>query len=160
MKNWIIPSALCLLLLLCFGGWEVYANNLNFNQNAAQAAASAAKKRYPLQKVESVSYYHGTRPWQVVKGVEHGKGVYIWVPDGKGRSAMFQRYVSKGISEKEAVRRLNRLHLDVRKIISVRLGAIGQHPVWEVTFLNSKNNYNYLSFYFDNGKEAQRILNV
>ncbi|TGA97035.1 peptidase M4 [Sporolactobacillus shoreae] len=160
MKNWIIAGVLTVLVLAGFGSWYLYKSNMDLSNRAAQAAAAKARQHYQIQKVDTVASYSGTESYEVVKGVRNGIQMYIWVPDRPNKAKYIVRAVKNGITGSQALQKLAGLNLDVNKIISVRLGAIQNNPVWEITFTNKQNNYNYVSFYFDNGKEAQRILNI
>ncbi|WP_353947814.1 DUF5590 domain-containing protein [Sporolactobacillus sp. Y61] len=160
MKNWIIAGILCILVLPVLGFYQIYSHNMNDLDHAAGTAAEKAKQQYGIQNVLSVTYYHGSDAYQVVNGTRNGRRIYVWVPDQPKQADFIVRGANKGITEKQALHTLSDMKLDVKKIQSVRLGAIHNQPVWMITFLNSRNNYNYVAIYFDNGKEAQRILNV
>ncbi|WP_100488015.1 peptidase M4 [Sporolactobacillus pectinivorans] len=160
MKNWIITGVLAVLLIAGFGSWYLYTSNMDTSNSSAQAAIVKAKRYYQVQKVDSVSYYYGTDAYEVVKCVRNSVQMYVWVPDEPQKAKYIVRAVKNGITRNQALQELAGLHLNVNKIISVKLGAIQNSPVWEITFTNNTNSYNYVSFYFDNGKEAQRILNV
>ncbi|EST10568.1 hypothetical protein P343_16600 [Sporolactobacillus laevolacticus DSM 442] len=160
IKAWLITAAIAVFILFCFGSWKLYFSNMHFQDHSAVSAINKAKKWYHFDHVKSVTAYHGTDAYQVIQAKQKGKMMYFWVPDHPKKAPYIERQASKGITKKQAIQRLFGERLDIKSIISVRLGAIHGHPVWEITFMNSKNNYNYVSLYFDNGKEAQRILNL
>lgn len=160
MKNWIIIGLFAVLLTAGLGFWQLYSSNINYENRSAQTAAAKAKQRFQISKVESVTYFHGTESYQVVKGTRNGEQMYFWIPDQGKKEIYLTRMAKNGITSQQALQVLAGMHLDVNKVISVRLGAIQASPIWEITFLNSRGNYNYISVYFDNGKEAQRILNI
>ncbi|MFC6386897.1 peptidase M4 [Sporolactobacillus kofuensis] len=148
------------IVLIVIGSWSLYTNNTNFQNQSAQSAIKKAKKWYSFNQVLSVTAYHGSDDYQVIKAKQGRKTMYFWIPDRLKKAPYFERAANKGLTKEQALQKLSGKGLDVQKIISVRLGAIQGNPVWEITFLNSKHKYNYVSISFDNGKEAQRILNV
>ncbi|MDD9148728.1 DUF5590 domain-containing protein [Sporolactobacillus sp. CQH2019] len=158
MKNWIIIGLPALVLVAGWGSLQLYNSNMNYENGLARTAAAKAERQFHPDKIESVAYYNGSESYQVVRGTRNGVQMYFWVPDGKG--AYFTRIAKNGITSRQALQILAGMHLDVKTILSVRLGAIQATPIWEITFLNSRGNYNYISINFDNGKEAQRILNI
>lgn len=160
LKNWIIAGILTILLFTFLGFRQLYSSNMNYRHAWERTAAAKAKQHYQIENIRSVSYYHGTDAYHVVKGSRNGAVMYVWVPDKPKRASYIIREAEKGISQQEALQKLAALHLDIKEVLSVRLGAIHGVPVWTVTFLNGTDHYNYVSFYFDDGKEAQRILNV
>ncbi len=134
---------------------------MNVANAAAQTAAAKATAHDQLQKTGSVTAYYGTQAYEVVSGTRNGVAMYIWVPDKPSKAAGYlARPVKNGLTRSQALQKLAALHLDVRSIVSVRLGAIQNQPVWEITFKNSHNSFNYVSFNFDTGREVQRMLNI
>ncbi|RYL88842.1 peptidase M4 [Sporolactobacillus sp. THM7-4] len=160
MKKWVIIITFFVLLLVSWTSWHIYRGNADYEAKAAHTAVQKAKKGFKINKIESVTYYHGTESYQVIKGIKSGRQWYVWVPDKKSEGRFIERPVKSGITRNQALQALAALHLDVRQIVSVRLGAIKGNPVWEITFLNAGKKYNYVAFYYDTGKEAQRILNI
>ncbi|MCL1632609.1 DUF5590 domain-containing protein [Sporolactobacillus sp. CPB3-1] len=154
----IVATASALLFLI--GGWKLYTSNISGQNRSAEDAVKRAHQSYTFNHVKSVVPYNGTEAYQVIQAERNGQDIYIWVPDHPKRAPFILRAAHAGITKKEALQKLSDKRLDVKKIISIRLGAINGNPVWEITFLNSGNNYNYVSFYFNDGKEAQRILDV
>ncbi|RYM06357.1 peptidase M4 [Sporolactobacillus sp. THM7-7] len=159
MKKWIMFILLAVLISGISGSWYVYGKNANYHEQIKQAAVKKAKQRFHIENAESVSYYHGTESYYVIKGKTAGKQMYYWIPDKK-KGKYIERRANSGMTRKEALSTLSNMHLDVQEVLAVRLGAIGGKPIWEITFLNSQKKYNYVSIFFDNGKEAQRILNI
>jgi uncharacterized protein YpmB len=161
LKNWVITGSLILLLAVLSGSWYLYRSNMNVLNVAARTAAAKATAHYQLQKTGSVTAYYGTQAYEVVSGSRNGVAMYVWVPDKPSRAAGYlARPVKHGLTRSQAIRKLAALHLDVRSIVSARLGAIQNQPVWEITFKNSHNHFNYVSFNYDTGREVQRILNI
>jgi Uncharacterized protein conserved in bacteria len=161
LKNWIITGVLIALLVILSGSWYLYKNNMNVSDAAARTAAAKAAVHYQLQKTGSVTSYYGTQSYEVVSGSRNGVPMYVWVPDKPGKTASYlARPAKNGLTRSQALQKLAALRLDVRTILSVKLGAIQNQPVWEITFKNSRNSFNYVSFNFDTGKEVQRILNI
>ncbi|WP_176557844.1 cell wall elongation regulator TseB-like domain-containing protein [Sporolactobacillus terrae] len=159
-RTWIYVTAFTVLLILIFGTWHLYSSNMSNQTHDAAAAVEKAKQHYSFDRTLSVSAYHGSDAYQVVKAKRNGKTVYFWVPDDSKKAAYIERRASDGITKNQVLTLFERQRFDVKRLISVRLGAINGNPVWEITFLSPNQHYNYVSFYFDSGKEAQRILNL
>ncbi|MET1249732.1 DUF5590 domain-containing protein [Sporolactobacillus sp. STCC-11] len=159
-KTTIITVLVALALMVAIGALKLYTSNTGYQEQESVTAVKKAKQWYSFNQVKSVTPFRGTDAYQVIQAKQEGKKVYIWVPDQPKKAPFLERLASEGITQGQAIQKLADARLDVKRIISVRLGAIKGNPVWEITFLNSKNNYNYVSFYFESGKEAQRILNL
>ncbi|CAM3174980.1 DUF5590 domain-containing protein [Sporolactobacillus spathodeae] len=160
MKKWIISILCVLVVAVGWVMWDLYHTNQTVQQQAASRAIAKAQNHYHIDKVLSVSYYHGTNAYQVVKGERNGVPMYIWVPDQKKKAPYIVRAVRRGISRNKAQQIFQGMRFHVKKIVSIRLGAINSQPIWQVTFLAPNNTYNYISIDFDTGKEIQRILNI
>lgn len=160
MKNWIIGVLIVVLFCFVWGTWNLYSGNRNVQVQAADRAISKAKSHYQISKIDTVTYYHGTNAYQVVEGERNGVKMYLWIPDQKKKAPYIARAAKRGISKTQAMQIFNRLHLDVKQVVSIRLGAINKQPTWQITFLSPNHTYNYISLSFDTGKEVQRILNI
>ncbi|MFT8708173.1 MAG: DUF5590 domain-containing protein [Sporolactobacillus sp.] len=160
MKRWLISSALLILVCLGWGAWSLYHSNASFQGQAAVRAVSKARSIYHLDNAHSLSYFHGTNAYQVVEGTRNGVRMYVWIPDQKKKAPYIVRAVRRGITGQKALQIVQGMHLHVKQVVSVRLGAINSQPIWQITFLAPNHTYNYISIAFDTGKEVQRILNI
>ncbi|TCP31609.1 uncharacterized protein YpmB [Scopulibacillus darangshiensis] len=160
MKKWILAILIGVFVIGMWQMWLIYHDASSYEENLANKAVDKAKNHYDLSKVKEVTYYHGNHSYHIVEGLlNSGKHVYIWVPDSE-KGKYFKREVKDGISKKKAIAIFNKMHYDAAEITTVRLGIDDTEPVWEVTFLDSKGQYNYVYLYFDNGKEAEHILHI
>ncbi|WKB37162.1 peptidase M4 [Terrilactibacillus sp. S3-3] len=119
-----------------------------------------ARHHFHATNVRAVNYYYGKEAYHVLRGRAGGHAVYLWIPDNKKKGTYIERRVNAGITKQKALQVFEGLHLDVSKVVSVKLGVNDNAPTWEITFLDAKQRYNYVSIYFDNGKEAERILHI
>lgn len=140
--------------------WLTYHKNISYEKKASQTAIAQADRHFHAQNIKTVNYYHGKQAYHVVSGRIDGQAVYLWIPDNKKKGAYIERRVHAGITKQKALQVFAGMNLDVAKVVSVKLGVNENAPTWEVTFLDSNQRYNYVSIYFDNGKEAERILHI
>lgn len=160
LKKWIFFILFVALLSTLAVLTYMYSSNVSAKSDDEATAVKKARHHFHADRILSVSYYHGTESFQVVKGVRDGRQMYFWIPDDPKKGKYIERAVEDGITRQQALDRFSHMDFNVQKVLSVRLGAVQGSPVWEITFLNAQGKYNYVSIYYDNGSEAQRILNI
>jgi uncharacterized protein YpmB len=74
----------------------------------------------------------------------------IWLPDDNNLKALSMNY-SEG-KTKEEIEKIATNQLNPAKIISIELGMENNVPLWEVTYLDSSNTYNYDYYDFKTGE--------
>jgi len=155
MKKWVFTVVIVVLTAVIWQAFSIYHGiEANLNHKYASAARKA-KNTYHLKKILHVSYYDGTKAYDVVKGVnQKGKKVYVWVPNGKGK--LFSEKASQGWSKAKVMQYVkNKLH--PKRVISVKLGAEQTIPAWEITYIDQKGNYSFYYLRFDNGEWMRSI---
>jgi uncharacterized protein YpmB len=119
-----------------------------------------AKTKYPIKQVKIVSYYHGTKAYQVIHAsLKTNENVYIWVPEKSGKP-MLKKKASEGLSKKEAISAFKKLDYSLQKLKDVRLGMVDKTPVWQITFVDQNEEYNYVYLSYVDGHEVEHILHL
>lgn len=155
MKKWILTIAIVVFAAVVWQAFSIY-HGLEANLHNRYAKASVkAKKTYHLKRVLHVSYYNGTKAYDVVTGVnQKNQKVYVWVPNGNGKS--FLKKVNQGWNQQKVLQYVH-TKLHPKKIISVKLGAEESIPVWEVTYVAQDGRYSFYYLRFDNGEWIKNI---
>lgn len=154
-KKWVITIAALVALALIVQIVYLYSSVQGRLGNELDQAAAKAKQSQHLKKVLNVTYYHGTTAYDVVEGVnKKGKKVYVWVPDKKGKTLV--KPVNGGWN-KARVKQYAESHLHPKRLISIRLGAEKNIPVWEITYIDQNGRYAFYYLRFNNGEWVKDI---
>ncbi|WP_409301338.1 DUF5590 domain-containing protein [Peribacillus sp. SCS-155] len=150
MKKWVIFAA---ALVICIGGVTAaaYIHALGPKKEAADIAFKEAKDAAGIVTMDDFYVYNGKDSYNVVVGeTKKGTKKVIWLPNKKGSQPVIENY-DTGISKSEITRIANK-QLKPAKIISLKLGMEQDVPLWEVTYLDKSNRYNYDYYDFKSGE--------
>ncbi|MTT32618.1 peptidase M4 [Terrilactibacillus sp. BCM23-1] len=161
MKKWIIIIVSIIVIVVISQSWITYHKTVTYKNKEEKTAVQKAEKHYKISssQISDVTYYNGKTPYHIIKTKRKGQDVYLWVPDAK-KGSYIERKVKDGITESKALSIFYALKYDTLKVVSVKLGAIDDVPIWEITFLDHHKHYNYVSLTFDDGEEIQHILHI
>lgn len=157
MKKWLLVFALIVIVLL----WQsvaFYQRTITPITNAEAKAVSAVKDAFDLKQIEDVSYFNAEEAYQVIRAVNHeGDRIILWVPESDELEIVSKK--AEDGWEKDQVESFVKAELDVKKLKDVRLGLKNNIPVWEITFIDSDDRYNfyYLTFNGDTWLEHYRL---
>ncbi|MFD2616641.1 hypothetical protein [Terrilactibacillus laevilacticus] len=161
MKKWIIIFISIIVVVVISQSWITYHKTVSYKNKEENTAIKKAEKHDKISssQISNVTYYNGKTPYHIIRTKKKNKDVYLWVPDTK-KGSYIERNVKDGITKNKALSIFYSLKYDTLKVVSVKLGAINDVPIWEVTFLDHQKRYNYVSLTFDDGKEIQHILHI
>lgn len=171
MKAWIISIFLVIAAAVTASLYLLYASASSPIEEREQAAASFARDELEFNRVEEVTYFHGTQSYQVVNGTNSdGEEAYAWVPESIERESTLEaeeelpeeeilepviRLHSEGITSSEALE-IAENDADIAEVRSVRLGLIGTSPVYEVNYKDSNGRFGYYYTAFEDGQYLRR----
>jgi uncharacterized protein YpmB len=132
----------------------------------SQAPLSDARKEYTNRaeatgKIVSVTDFYQTsrdgRYYTVVGKNASGEAVAaIFQDKTKGKSLVVK--LKNGMTKSEVEKKIQSEYV-VKKITSAGMAIYKGVAVWEVTFTDKKNNLNFVTVQFANGKVVRTILN-
>ncbi|HEX7065684.1 MAG TPA: DUF5590 domain-containing protein [Bacillales bacterium] len=155
MKKLGVIIAAAILAAVIWETWSLYDGIQTKRERELTKASQTAMNQYHLKQVLEVSYYHGSHAYHVVKAVnQKGKKIYIWLPEGKGKTITKQ--VKEGWT-KARVKQYTRDQLHPKKLIAIRPGIELNTPVWEVVFIDQKNRYTFFYLRFDGENWVKKI---
>lgn len=150
MKKWLIIAS---ILVLCFIGFVsgAYIKALQPKKEAGDEAFKKAKEEGGLVTMEEFYLYNGQDSYSVIIGKgEKGTKKIVWLPEDKKKEIVVENY-KDGKSKKEILSIVNE-KLNPQKIISVKLGMEKNVPLWEVTYLDESERFNYDYYDFKTGE--------
>ncbi|MGW6380324.1 cell wall elongation regulator TseB-like domain-containing protein [Peribacillus butanolivorans] len=150
MKKWLIIAS---ILVLCFIGFVggAYIKALQPKKEAGNEAFEKAKKEGGLETMEEFYLYNGQDSYSVIIGKgENGTEKIVWLPEDEKKEIVVENY-KDGKSKKEILSIVNE-KLNPQKIISVKLGMEKNVPLWEVTYLDESERFNYDYYDFKTGE--------
>ncbi|MBM7584317.1 uncharacterized protein YpmB [Bacillus pakistanensis] len=138
---------------------KVYVDARSPFNEKTEEAITLAKSQEKISKVDSASIYNGTKSYVVLIGKNAEKEkVIVWVPNKKKDKMITQKWAN-GISKEKAVNKLKNEE-STKEILSVKLGLEEVGPVWEITYLNNKDQLNYYYLLFESGEWWKKIENL
>ncbi|MFD6440900.1 DUF5590 domain-containing protein [Peribacillus sp. NPDC060186] len=150
MKKWLIIAS---ILVLCFIGFVggAYIKALQPKKEAGNEAFEKAKEEGGLETMEEFYLYNGQDSYSVIIGKgENGTKKIVWLPEDEKKEIVVENY-KDGKSKKEILSIVNE-KLNPQKIISVKLGMEKNVPLWEVTYLDESERFNYDYYDFKTGE--------
>lgn len=158
MKQWIIfilgfLSFLAVALMIIV----MVAGNKPFTE-VEQQAIDRVKSENMLAEVKQAYVYVNKQTAVTVIGTDaDGKLKAVFVPSGEGE--MRELMMEKAVAAKQA-REVALGEMDVKKILHTKLGLEKDGPVWEVVFVNEKDQLNYVYILAADGSKWKQILNM
>ncbi|WP_028402733.1 DUF5590 domain-containing protein [Ectobacillus panaciterrae] len=152
MKKLILTIVFAVIAVVLYSVY-VYTDTMSGKLKGEEKAVAIAKKEAKLTAVTRTDYYHGydeKSSYSVIEGKDDaGTQWIIWVPGTKGK--VLTRKKSEGISEKEVLQIVAK-QKNAKEFLKVKLGAENDVPLWEVTYIDQENRYNYCYLDFKNGE--------
>ena len=149
MKKWVIAAAVIVLFVSGIVA-GAYINALGPKKDAAKEAFQSAKQEGGLVTMDEFFVYNGRDSYNVVVGkTKDGTKKVVWLPNDNKKKAVTANYTD-GISKKEILQ-IAKKQVNPDKIISIKLGMESNTPLWEITYLDESNRYNYDYYDFKTG---------
>lgn len=160
MKNWILFGAMFVasiaMLMTVLVLWKAGAPFTKIEKQAEELALSTGK----LMHVKESYTYNGNNPYVTVIGTdEAGKEKALFVPVNLDEDFIQQTLLEDGITEQEALSVLAS-ETKVSEILHTKLGFEEAGVVWEISYINDKDDLNYVYILFEDGQWWKRILNL
>lgn len=158
MKSWII--ALVTMLIVGFIGFSYYMYEAISAPliERQQETLSVIETMEGLHQIQSISYYHGRRSFQVFEGKnDDDEEIYIWVEElteeqkeEDNEPQIIMRTKAEGITQQQ-VRDIVHSRLDIKQIKGINLGIIGVTPIYEVIYEDQSNRQSFYYVTFEDG---------
>ena len=160
MKNWILFGAMfvasMVIVVTVLVLWKADAPFTDMEKQAEQLALSSNK----LAEVTESYTYNGNNPYVTVIGTDdEGRKKALFVPISMDEKLIQQTYMDEGITKDKALSVLAS-ETKVSEILHTKLGFEEAGVVWEISYLNEKDDLNYVYILFEDGQWWKRILNL
>lgn len=163
MKAWITAGIIIVLTSFFAFFYYMYTNTSEPLMVRENLAVKIAKGETDLAEVIDVDFYHGRRSYQVIEGLDRdGEEIYVWVEEltkeqmkDKQEPHIFTKYKNEGVT-KEDVKEIIQKRLEMKELISIRLGVIGETPIYEVTYVDQSNRHSFYYLSFTDGSYINR----
>ncbi|WP_051314693.1 DUF5590 domain-containing protein [Alteribacter aurantiacus] len=174
MKRWTIFTGIT-LFIITFSSLIWLFSSVQSNKNETfEGSIEYALSNDLITEYSNVSYYNGRRSYHIIDGVDQeGDDVYVWIEsiqdEQESYSSVFEEsdeeenvedevseprtYIRKqedGISASQA-RQIAEQHLGIDEFKQVRLGMIGQTPVYEIVYIDTEDRYSFYYISFEEG---------
>ncbi|MGE7779934.1 DUF5590 domain-containing protein [Peribacillus sp. NPDC097264] len=150
MKKWLVIAS---ILVLCFIGFVsgAYIKALQHKKEAGNEAFEKAKKAGGIDTKDEFYLYNGQTLYSVIIGkTKNGSKKIVWIPEDEKKKIVVRNF-KDGKTKKEILNIVND-KLKPEEIISVKLGMEKDVPLWEVTYLDDSERYNYDYYDFKTGE--------
>lgn len=147
MKKIILYSfaSVVIIIGLCF---YIYYSATKPINDSEQQAIEIAKERVKINNIVETSFFNGDEPYHIIRAInENGQEIVIWVSE-KNPDKVIVEYAKKGLT-KEQVKKYALSQLNIKELQDIRIGIKHDIPVWEITFIDSDDRYNFYYLTFD-----------
>ncbi|PLT34901.1 DUF5590 domain-containing protein [Bacillus sp. V5-8f] len=148
MKKWLIGIAVAILFVFGIVA-GTYISALGPKKDSEQEAFRVAQKEAGLVTMDEFFIYNGKDSYKVLIGktADGGKKA-VWLPNDDDKKTVTANYDS-GKTKEEILKIANK---KPDEIISIKLGMENNTPLWEITYLDDSNRYNYDYYDFKTGE--------
>ncbi len=138
--------------------YAVYHSVQSKKDDGYEEVKAFAQNEGLVSSVDRVHYYNGNRAFHIIEGeTNESEPVYVWVEqiesedenDG-AEPVVVTRAQEAGISKSEA-RQIAEERLDIDELKQIRLGMIGQTPVFEIVYIDTDERYSFYYINFEDG---------
>lgn len=158
MKKWLLIIFSTAFILAAFS-FSFYSKAINPKKQALEVAEKRMLAETDLTAIKQFYLYYGAESYFVVIGKKkNGEEAIAWIPEDEKKKVLVKK-VSDGITKQEAMKKLEREKVP-KEFLSVKLGLEKDLPVWELTYLDEKDQLNYYYIHFDTGKWWRKIENL
>ncbi|TMW73561.1 cell wall elongation regulator TseB-like domain-containing protein [Alteribacter natronophilus] len=161
MKGWIITAAAVIIAVSAAVFYYVYHSAAASQTEWHEEAMEYAVNQGLITQIEDTRYYYGRSAYSIFSGEnESGEAVYVWVEqrtdisgaeedeEWEPRTAVRAR--NEGISRSEAEEIAVR-ELELSEFKQVRLGMVGETPVYEIVYIDQEDRYSFYYLSYDDG---------
>jgi len=150
LKKWLIISSVLVVCFLVFVA-GAYIRALQPKNEAADIALATAEEKAGIEKMDEFYLYNGHESYSVVVGTTSGGDKQIvWIPENDKQKVVVE-HARNGKSKEDILSKVKK-NRNPAEIVSVKLGMEKNVPLWEVTYLDESNSYNYDYYDFKTGE--------
>ncbi|MFJ8065110.1 DUF5590 domain-containing protein [Psychrobacillus sp. NPDC096426] len=160
LKRWLLFIVIFAISLTVILSLLIYFQAKKPFTEANENAEIYVTQNHLLAQVDDSYVYNSTSTFHTVIGkTAKGQEKAFFVPVKKNDDAIMEVNLKDGISKEKAIE-LAMSNEKNGKLLHAKLGVEEVGPVWEVTYVNEKNNLNYVYLLFDNGDWWKKISNL
>lgn len=160
LKRWTLFIVVFLISLTIILSLLIYFQAKAPFKEANEVAETYVIKHNLLAKVEDAYVYNSTDSFRTVIGTTaKGEKKAFFIPEKKTDEAIMNVNLKDGISKEKAIELALKDEKD-SKLLHAKLGVEEVGPVWEISYVNEKDNLGYVYILFDNGDWWKRISNL
>ncbi|MFJ7826295.1 DUF5590 domain-containing protein [Psychrobacillus sp. NPDC096623] len=160
LKRWLLFIVIFAFSLTLVLSLLIYFQAKSPFSDAADQAQTYALEKKLLAHVEKTYVYNNNSTFLTVVGTTaKGEKKAYFLPEKQSDEKIMEVSLDEGISEQQAID-LAMKDIKDGKLLHAKLGVEEIGPVWEITYVNSQDNLNYVYLLFDNGEWWKRISNL
>ena len=160
IKRWLIFIVLFTISLTAILSVLIYVQAREPFNDALSTAESYTLKNNLLETIDDSYVYNSTDSYQTIIGkTKEGSKKAYFIPVKANDEPIMEVSLEEGISKEEAISIVLDGEQD-SKLLHAKLGVEEVGPVWEITYVSSKNKLNYVYVLFDNGDWWKKISNL
>ncbi|GGA25898.1 cell wall elongation regulator TseB-like domain-containing protein [Psychrobacillus lasiicapitis] len=160
LKRWLLFIVVFAFSLTVILSLLIYFQAKIPFKEANENAETYVTKNHLLAQVDASYVYNSTNTFHTVIGkTAKGEEKAFFLPEKKTDDAIMEVKLRDGISKEKAIE-LAMSNEKNGELLHAKLGVEEVGPVWEITYVNEKNNLNYVYLLFDNGDWWKKISNL
>lgn len=160
IKRWLLFIVVFALSLTVILSLLIYVQAKVPFKDANESAEDYVTKHHLLAQVDTSYVYNSTNTFHTVIGTtSKGEKKAFFIPEKATEEKIMEVKLQDGISKEQAIELAMKKEKN-SKLLHAKLGVEEIGPVWEITYVNEKNNLNYVYLLFDNGDWWKRISNL
>lgn len=153
-RRYTIIAVILVIIILVFGYF------MTVNQPRADAKSQITHKAQKAQKIKYVDHFYRvsrSHTYYSVTG-KNKDNQTVGVINRKGSNKLTTVKMADGLSAKD-IQQTVKNNYPVKKITSLGLATYEGVPVWDVTFIDKRDNLNFMTYQFKDGKVLRSVQN-
>ena len=155
-KRVIVTLTTSIIVVLAIGTMLIVSAQSSY-RTMEKKATNLALQQGLVNGVTNAYVYNGSLAYITVLGIEEeNERKAVFVPANFKKKAIQEVWLADGISKSEAIMQLQE-QAKVKSVLHTKLGYEEPVAVWEITYIDNKDDLNYMYYEQKNGEEWKHI---
>ncbi|HEY9569503.1 MAG TPA: DUF5590 domain-containing protein [Metalysinibacillus sp.] len=157
MKKWLITVVSVVIIAGLAIGITLLVSAQSSYRNVEKKATDLALTEKVITSANDAYVYNGSLAYITVIGTDKNNDKKaIFVPANFSKKAIQQVWLDDGLSKRDALTKLQE-QAEVESVLHTKLGYEEPGAVWEITYIDSEDQLNYMYYQHENGEQWKHI---
>lgn len=158
MKKWLLIVLSTIVITVIAVSTTLFVSAQAGYRNVETKAIDLALEQKVITGAYEAYVYNGSLAYITVLGIDDNDDKKaIFVPANFKKKAIQQVWLEDGITKAEALTALQQ-QANVKSVLHTKLGYEEPGAVWEITYIDTKDDLNYMYYQHETGEQWKHII--